>query len=123
MSLINAMTMNAIVRPHYAAYEQWKRLAPSIDQASARTCVGEILDGLKVVDGEKKFSLATAFPGEWPKPLASIWLFWGEDQMMAALTLGCLVMDYLIDDDLKWMCVKTDLQDRGFETNFYWCKI
>jgi len=43
--------------------------------------------------------------------------------MMAALTLGCLVMDYLIDDDLKWMCVKTDLQDRGFETNFYWCKI
>jgi hypothetical protein len=123
MALSNAMALNAIARPHYPAYEQWKRLASVGDQQSARTCVDEVLKGLKILDGQKKFSLATAFPGEWPPPLASIWEFWGEDQMMAALTLGCIVMDYLIDDDLMWMCFKTDLQDRGFETNFYWCDV
>jgi hypothetical protein len=123
MVLIDAMTMAAIAQPHYPAFKRWKRLAPSSDQASARTCVMEILNELKTENCVKEFSLATAFPDEWPPPLKSMWLFWGKDKTMAALTLGCIVIDYLIDDELIWMCVKTDLRDRGFEANFYWCNV
>lgn len=123
MALSYAMTGGAVSRPQYAAYLQWKRKASPGDQASACACVGDVIRELKAKDGQKRFSLATAFPEEWPSPLTPIWEFWGEDKLMAALILGCVVMDCLIDDEQNWMCFKTDLQDRGFDTNFYWCDV
>lgn len=123
MALRYAMTFEPISSPRYDAYLRWKKTAPPSDQKLARDCVANALASLKSLNGQKRFSLATTFPGEWPPGLASIWDYWGEDKVMAALTLGCIVIDHLINDESDWLCVKTDLQDRGFETNFYWCNV
>ena len=121
MALKHAMTLQPISKPGYQAYLRWKLTAKQYDQKLARECVAHVLADLKASAGQKRFSLATAFPGDWPPGLTSVWEYWGEDKLMAALTLGCIVMEYLIDDDHEWLCFRTDLQDRGFDTNFYWC--
>ena len=72
-----------------------------------------------VIGSHEKFSLATAFANPWPPELDSIWNFI-QDETLAAFVLAYIVMEQLMAAPNKWMCTKTNIQDRDFATNFYW---
>ena len=71
---------------------------------------------------EPIFNLATVFGDQklnWNNtPLIKLYKITGNENL-AALLLGYLMMEYLIEADESWGCVKTDITRRDFETNSY----
>lgn len=94
-------------------YEKYLKTVPIVQQEIVRSYVR------RVVNAQVKFSLATAFPDPWPQELDLIWNF-ANDKKLSAFILAYLVMEELILQENEWMCTKTNIQDRDFESNFYW---
>lgn len=72
------------------------------------------------IEHVQRFSCATLFGGSWPEPLSLIWERFDQDETEASFFLGWLVIDTLVSDEALWGCSDFDLQNRGFETNYYW---
>jgi hypothetical protein len=66
-----------------------------------------------------KFSIATLFPHKWPEELDPIYHLC-RDEKLAAFVLAFIVMNHLIGDERRWLYTKTNIQERDFESNFYW---
>jgi hypothetical protein len=68
------------------------------------------------------FNLATVFGDQklnWnDTPLMKIYKMTGNEKI-AAILLGYLTMECLINSEQSWGCVKTDITRRDFETNSY----
>jgi hypothetical protein len=115
---LRVVTKKAAVRvahgASYASYEMYKRKT-SIAQ---RNQVRDYVAG--VVAANDKFSIATAFSDPWPDALSPIWNYC-HDKKMAAFILAYIVLDYLQNEDkTAWLCTKTNIQERDFDSNFYW---
>jgi hypothetical protein len=97
----------------YELYQRYKREVPLSRQAVVINYISsQIL--LK-----RKFSIATMFPDPWPPQLGHLWEFC-RDKTLAAFVLAYIVMDFLRSDSKHWFYTKTNIQDREFESNFYW---
>jgi hypothetical protein len=79
------------------------------------------------IAGKTSFSVASEFGGKnanWANtPLELIYFESGEDELLSAKILGVAVMEVLINHDQRdWICVKTNMQGREFESNFYFLR-
>jgi hypothetical protein len=71
------------------------------------------------IDAVEKFSVATLFGKTWPQPLEKIYQL-TQDETSAALLLGRIVLDRVIQSDTKWMSTRINLSGRELTTAFYW---
>jgi hypothetical protein len=78
------------------------------------------------LQNEKEFSIASKFGKAslaWHEvPLIYLYRLASEDEGKAAVLLGLMVMDVLIEDHREWLCIKTLMRGRDFPTNYYWLK-
>lgn len=72
-----------------------------------------------VINETDKFSIATHFGNPWPNELLIVYNKIS-DTKLAVYYLAQTIQDYLIFTGDKWITTKTDIAQRGFETNFYW---
>lgn len=74
-----------------------------------------------ISDG-KTFSVATKFGRPWDQtPLELIYKAAQQNEGQAAMFIGLLVYNYLVEDDPRhWECAKSELNGRDVEVNFYW---
>lgn len=70
-----------------------------------------------------KFSVGTKYPNTnrvaWDGPLSYLWESTGRDAEQAGYLLGIIMMDLIIQDADQWLCVKTNVTKRAFDTEFY----
>ena len=75
---------------------------------------------------EREFSIASKFGRAslaWHEvPLIYLYQLANEDEGSAAILLGLIVMDVLIEAQREWICFKTLMRGRDFPTNYYWLK-
>lgn len=95
------------------SYDKYQRDISREEQARVKTYIHEILSD------KTKFSLATDFGDPWPDELSSLYKFC-KDEKLAAFLLASIVIDVLIESRKDWLCIKTNIQDREFASNFYW---
>jgi len=69
-----------------------------------------------------RFSIATLFPKtEWENtPLMLITGITNDNEVDAALLLGRITCEVLMEEEESWLCTQTNFSNRDFETNFYW---
>ena len=99
--------------PEFDLYGRYKREAPPVARAAVAAFVA------KKISEVPKFSIATLFPDPWPPELKPVWDFCLEPKL-AAFVLAYIVMETLFYDSVEWKCTKTNIQERDFESNFYW---
>lgn len=98
----------------YKLYLRYKRVVPQRDQAIVYNYISSR------IAGEDHFSEATMFPDPWPPQFRYLWDFC-QDKTLAAFVLAYIIMDCLQRDGNAWFYTKTNIQDREFESNFYFC--
>lgn len=113
MPLRHLLSDSDVRMPRYAPLERWKIEASLSDK---KIVFDHISDRIRKLNN---FSIMTEWPSPWPDELESLWHFFSNENV-SAVALGCLVIETLLQDERQWRCFKTDIADRGFETNYYW---
>lgn len=101
--------------------DDYHRLITSIKDDDRNQITNFILES---IDDGKVFNIATKFGRSkmsWEgTPLIKLYEYSKQDVQVAAILLGYLVQGILMNDDRKWLCTKTDMTGRDFDTNSYW---
>jgi hypothetical protein len=105
--------------PFYDEYRSRKLLIP---HASFQVIVDRLEKDLD--ETEDGFSVGTRYPDgnmAWltQGPFHVIYAAMDKDPVQAGYLLGSIVMDVIIHRSELWLCTKTNVTKREFETNFY----
>ena len=103
---------------HFEEYENMKaKMADSDFEAVWDFLESDLL-------GEKVFSCSTKYPmtnqKAWRGPLSKLFEAVGRNVEVTGYFLGLLVMDIVISSEEQWLCTKTNITKRDFETLCYW---
>jgi len=100
--------------------QEYRRMKAKISQVD----FDAVWDFLESDINEDVFSCGTKYSQAnqeaWRGPLSKLFSAVGKDVVATGYFLGLIVMDLLISYDEQWVCAKTNITKRKFETMCYW---